>query len=263
MYNHIKLLIALCLLFGFIVNTHSQSQRVVADKIVAIVDDEAILQSAIDDSLKDSRQRGVQQDKCELIRRLIISKLLAFEAIKDTLPPVDENEEEDPYMRLRNKSPRARTAEEMRQKILDGIAISSDEVKQYYNKLPKAGLPKFETQYELSQIIVYPKPSKESEQRLIIEMNNYRSQIESKKVSFNDLSKKVSEYTGSEEIEFHRYTRSWDSAFVTAAFRLKEGEISAPIRSNQVIILSCVYAAQETLQQSDISFGQCLYRMKI
>ncbi|HEX2627699.1 MAG TPA: peptidylprolyl isomerase [Chitinophagaceae bacterium] len=233
MHISIKPLTALCLLLGFVVNAHAQTPRVAADKVIAVVDDEAIFQSTLDKAMEETQQRGVKRDRCELIRELIVSKLLLFEAIKDTTidrNKIPEEDTEDETQSSRKVSSFG-TAEGMRQKILGSIGISSSEVKMYYDKLPKASLSKIETQYEICQIIVYPKPSKEAEQSVIKEMNDYKAQVESKKISFTDLAKKVNQSTGNEEFDVQRYDAKWDSAFARTVYLLEPGEISKPMRS--------------------------------
>jgi peptidyl-prolyl cis-trans isomerase SurA len=66
-------------------------------------------------------------------------------------------------------------------------------------------------------------------------MNNYKKQLESKVISFEELAKKVSEDPGSKDrggnYQINRNEKSWDPIFMSTAFRLKEGEISAPVKS--------------------------------
>ena len=73
------------------------------------------------------------------------------------------------------------------------------------------------------------------EEYIISEMNNYKRQVESKLTSFAQLAVKVSEDPGSKErgglYELNRNERTWDPVFLSTAFRLKEGEISAPVKS--------------------------------
>jgi len=66
-------------------------------------------------------------------------------------------------------------------------------------------------------------------------MNNYKKQIESKITTFDKLAKQVSEDPGSKDrggqYQINRNEKSWDLVFMSTAFRLKEGEISAPVKS--------------------------------
>ena len=53
--------------------------------------------------------------------------------------------------------------------------------------------------------------------------------------TFDDLAKQVSEDPGSKErggqYQINRNEKSWDPIFMSTAFRLKDGEISAPVKS--------------------------------
>ena len=88
---------------------------------------------------------------------------------------------------------------------------------------------------EIGQIIVYPKAAREIEQYIVGEMNNYKKQIESKVVTFDQLAKRVTEDPGSKErggqYQINRTEKTWDPIFLSTAFRLKEGEISSPVKS--------------------------------
>jgi peptidyl-prolyl cis-trans isomerase SurA len=66
-------------------------------------------------------------------------------------------------------------------------------------------------------------------------MNSYKKQIESKVTTFDKLAKSVSEDPGSKDrggqYQINRNEKTWDPIFMSTAFRLKEGEISAPVKS--------------------------------
>lgn len=102
-------------------------------------------------------------------------------------------------------------------------------------KYPKDSLPFYESELEIGQIISYPKASRELEQYIAGEMNNYKKQIEMKVTTFEQLAKKVSEDPGSRDrggqYQINRAEKTWDPVFMSTAFRLKEGEISSPVKS--------------------------------
>jgi len=71
-------------------------------------------------------------------------------------------------------------AASMQRKIVENVRITPVEVKAWFEKIPKDSLPFYESELEIGQIILYPKASRDLEQYIIGEMNNYRRQIELK-----------------------------------------------------------------------------------
>ena len=123
----------------------------------------------------------------------------------------------------------------MQQKIVGGVKITPSEVKTFFDRIPKDSLPFFESELEVGQIILFPKASRDLEQYIISEMNNYKRQIETKVASFEQLAQRYSEDPGSKErggqYEFTRGDKTIDPTFLSAAFRLKDGEMSPVVKS--------------------------------
>jgi peptidyl-prolyl cis-trans isomerase SurA len=68
-------------------------------------------------------------------------------------------------------------------------------------------------------------------------MNNYKKQIETKLATCEQLAQRYSQDPGSKErggaYQINRNEKTWDPVFLSTAFRLKEGEISAPVKSDK------------------------------
>jgi peptidyl-prolyl cis-trans isomerase SurA len=126
-------------------------------------------------------------------------------------------------------------AEAMQRKIMDGVKITPTEVRAYFERIPKDSLPFYESEYEIGQIVVYPKASRDMEKYVIDELNNYKRQVETKLTTFDQLAKRFSEDPGSKErggqYQINRNEKSWDPAFMAGAFRLKNGEVSPVIKT--------------------------------
>jgi peptidyl-prolyl cis-trans isomerase SurA len=243
----------------------TQSKKVVADKIAAIVGDRIILQSDIKNSLADiARQGGTipENGECVLMDQAILSKVLMLQAEKDSLPVTDEEVEADLDNRIRQyinqlgsqqaledvagktiyqikddareSVKEQKLAQAMQRKIVDNVRITPVEVKAFYDKIPKDSLPFYESELEVCQIVIYPKASRDIEVYIVGEMNNYKKQIESKLTTFDQLAKAVSEDPGSKDrggqYQINRNEKTWDPVFMSTAFRLKEGEISSPVK---------------------------------
>jgi peptidyl-prolyl cis-trans isomerase SurA len=261
-----KVLAASILFLVLSASVMAQPQKVVADKIVGVVADKIILQSDIFNAIDDIKRRGgtVPDDAaCLVLEQALISKILMLQAEKDSLPVTEEEVEAELENRIRyfinqvgteealvemagksiyqikedaRESVReSKLAEAMQRKIVENVRITPNEVKAFYEKIPRDSLPFFESELEICQIVIYPKASRDLEQYIIGEMNNYRKQVESKIATFDQLAKKHSEDPGSKErgglYEIKRGDKSWDPVFMSTAFRLKEGEISAPVKS--------------------------------
>ena len=69
----------------------------------------------------------------------------------------------------------------MRNKIVEGIKITPNEVKIYFDKIPTDSLVFYESEVEVGQIIIYPKASREAEEYCIEQLAEYKKQIESGK----------------------------------------------------------------------------------
>ena len=261
-----RILTACFLLFGFTTMAQSTAKKIIADKIAAIVGDRIILQSDIKNSIADiARQGGNVPDnaQCMLMEQAIVSKVLMLQAEKDSLPVTDDEVEAELDQKIRyyvsqlgsvqaledmagktvyqikddarESVKEQKLAAAMQQKIVGSVRITPNEVKTFFDKIPKDSLPFYESELEVGQIMIFPKASRELEQYIMGEMNNYKKQIESKLTTFDQLARKVSEDPGSKDrggqYEINRNEKSWDPVFMSTAFRLKEGEISAPVKS--------------------------------
>lgn len=261
-----RILTACFLLLGLTMLAQSQPKKVVADKIAAVVGDRIILQSDIINSILDIQRQGgtiPENAECLLMEQAIVSKVLMLQAEKDSLPVTDDEVEAELDQKIRyyiNQLGSKEALEEMagksvyqikddaresvkeqklsgamQKKIVDNVRITPNEVKAFFDKIPTDSLPFYESELEICQILIYPKASRDLEQYIIGEMNNYKKQIETKITTFDALAKKVSEDPGSKDrggqYEINRNEKTWDPIFMSTAFRLKEGEISAPVKS--------------------------------
>ncbi len=252
------------LLFTFYFS-QAQSQKIVADKILGVVGDRIILQSDIKNAVADMSRQGAEvpeNAECMVLEQALVSKVLMLQAEKDSLVVTEEEIEAELDQRIRyfisaygsqevlesvagktiyqiKDDARAsvkerKLAEAMQRKIVDGVRITPTEVKAYFDKIPKDSLPFYETELEIGQIVVYPKASRDMEKYVIDELSNYKRQVEMKMATFDQLARRYTEDPGSKDrggqYQINRNEKMWDPAFLNGAFRLKEGEISQPIK---------------------------------
>ncbi|HEY8970946.1 MAG TPA: peptidylprolyl isomerase, partial [Puia sp.] len=244
-------------------------QKVTADKIVGIVGDKIILKSELAIAIQDmQRNSGTTElkgvDECSILDGMLIQKALVLQAEKDSLPVSDEEVEAEVEQRIRyfinlyggkdafeqiaqrtvyqakqdfmGPIREQRLAQAMRQKIVADVTITPQEVKEYFEKIKKGNLRFYESEMQLDQIVLYPKPSRDIEKLTIDELNEYKRQVESGQKKFESLVQLYSQDPGSKdhggEIQLSRAdSKMWDPVFFSTAFRLKEGQISPVIKS--------------------------------
>lgn len=263
------LLLAGCL--GATAMVSAQTKKVVADKIVGQVGDKIILRSDIQNAILDMKRQAQGQEnvilpsECQVMEGQLIRKALVLQAQKDSLHVSEEEIDAALDNKIRqfiasygskdvleeiagktvyqikedNKETfrEQKLSEQMQGKIVDAIKITPTEVKTYYNKIPKDSLPFYESEIEVSQIVIHPKANKDVEEYVSKQLYDYKRQAEtggSKK--FDQLAKLYSEDPAVKEnggqYSLNRGDKnSWDPAFLSAAFRLKEGQISPVIKS--------------------------------
>ena len=166
-----RLLLTGCLICSVLLSLAQPQQKVLADKIVAVVGDKIILKSDIDNSLADMMRQGVElppNAKCLTLEQMMGVKALVLQAEKDSLPVSDEEVETDIENRIRyfinaygSKDELERVAGKsvyqlkedmrgpikdqkmattMRDKVVSGIKITPNEVKAYFDKIPADSL---------------------------------------------------------------------------------------------------------------------------
>ncbi|MFN5423582.1 MAG: peptidylprolyl isomerase [bacterium] len=251
---------------AFVNAASAQSARVLADKIIAIVGDKIVLKSDIINYMDDMKRQGnelPENAQCILLEKMMQDKALILQAEKDSLPVSDDEVESELDQRIRyfimqyggkeafeqiagrtiyqvkddfRKSIKdGRLAKSMRDKIVEYVKITPNEVRDYFNKIPKDSLPFYETELVIGQLVIYPKAGRELEKFVQDELSDYKRQVESGQKSFETMARLYSEDPGSKQgggrLEINKTQKDWDPDFKNAAFRLKEGQISPVIKS--------------------------------
>lgn len=159
------------------------------DKVVALVGNEIIQLSSIEQEVQMQMMQGVVSDKnirCKLLENLMISKLMLNQARIDSLPANTESidlEVENHLQQIKTRLGGEKATEEyfhkplfkikqelieakkeetlvsaMQSKIIQGLTeLTPSEIEKYYEKVPKDSLPIISTQYQIRQIVLYPK----------------------------------------------------------------------------------------------------------
>jgi peptidyl-prolyl cis-trans isomerase SurA len=245
---------------------NSQPKVVIADKILAVVGDKIILKSDIDNSIIDMERQKIEipaNARCMMLEQAMGVKALVLQAEKDSLPVTDEEVEtiidnkirqfigqfgsKDELEKVAGKTiyqlkedfrepiRDQELAKAMRNKVVENVRITPKEVNEYFNKIPKDSLFLYESEVEISQIIAYPKASREAEEYTIQQLKEFKEQIESGKKDFPSLASIYTMDPGSKETggqyDVNRYSKDLDPVWLGKAFTLKPGQVSNPFKT--------------------------------
>jgi len=264
--NNIKNIFIIILLLGANL-LQAQEKRIKVDGIAAVVGNQIVLDSEVEQFKIQLKQQGLDvkdMNDCKILERLMQDKLLLLEAQKDTLVNVSEKEvnsmveQQIEYMKaqmggdidkvlefynkktlleLKNElaelDRNKKLSELMRQKVVKDVDVSPEEVKEFFDAIPKDKIPEIGTQVELYQIVIKPKPNKEAEQKVIDKLNEIKKKVEEGS-SFRAQAVLYSEDPGS-RASGGKYVINRKSAFVQefkdVAFSLEKGQVSAPFKT--------------------------------
>jgi peptidyl-prolyl cis-trans isomerase SurA len=245
----------------------SAYKKLKIDGVVAKVGDYIILDSDIDKKLLEiSSQGGSVKDitRCQLLGSLLEDKLYAHQAIQDSLKVTDsevksmmderlnymveqigsmdkvvkyykKNSEEEFRTYFFDVLKEQKLTSEMQKKIIDGVEITPEEVRDFFKKIPTADLPVFGAEMEVAQIVVTPKVSEAEKQKVIDKLNEFKKEIQEGGSSFATKAVLYSQDPGSRATGGY-YKMNKKTPFVKefkdVAFSLAEGEISAPFETD-------------------------------
>lgn len=238
--------------------------RPAADKVVAIIGNEIILQSDVELQLVQLQrtQDSLPPDaECSVLEQLLAQKALVLQAQLDSLPVSDDDVESTLEQRIRYFEAQygsqakmeqvlgmsiyqikdqfrpgikeSMLAQAEQQKIFNDVKITPTEVEQFYKSIPADSLPYLESQVEVGQIVINPKPSPDIVQLTISQLNEFRNEVLKEHKSFEVLANLYSNdrATAGSILTVDRTQHTFDPDFVAAAFRLKNGEISPVIHT--------------------------------
>ena len=249
--------------------SEAQVKKVLADNIIGAVGDKYILKSDVDNAIADYKRQAQGQENaviptpCQIIEGQLIRKALVLQSEKDSIVVTEEEVETAIDSRIRNFMQQfgskealeevagrsvfqlkedfrslikeQKLAEQMQEKIVDKIKITPNEVRTFYNKIPSDSLPLYESEVQIAEVIMHPKANRDIEEYVIKQLMDYRRQVEAGINKFDQLVKLYSEDPAAKEnlglYNLNRNEKTWDPAFMSGAFRLKEGQISAPVKS--------------------------------
>ena len=248
-------------------STLSSQQKIKIDGLAAVVGDFIILDSDIDKTLIDLQSQGVATDnldKCSLLGKLMEDKLYAHHAEQDSLEIdnqqifnyVDQTidyfvsqlgdidkvlefykkEDEQTFRQeLFEINKVNQLSQKMQSKIVDEIEITPEEVKQFFNNIPRYDLPIFGAELEISQIVVKPEVSEVEKKKVIDRLESIRDDVVINGSSFATKAILYSQDPGSRstggKYTLNRNRPQMVKEFRDVAYRLKENEVSEPFET--------------------------------
>ncbi len=254
---------------GLYAQDESQFIRQKIDGVAAVVGDFIILDSDIDKTLIDLESQGVnvdQFDKCSLLGKLMEDKLYAHHAEQDSLDVDNEqiysyvdqtidyfmnqlgNMEKvlEFYKKKDEQSFRQelfeinrinQLSETMQTSIIDEIEITPEEVRVFFENIPRYDLPIFGAELEISQIVVKPEVSQDDKNKIILRLESIKNDVVVNGSSFATKAILYSQDPGSRSTG-GKYTlnrgrkNQMVKEFEDVAYRLNEGEISEPFETD-------------------------------
>lgn len=244
-------------LFLFISAAGAQERTL--DKIAGVVGASIILKSDIELSYANYLAQGNPPNdaiKCQILQGLVSQKILAQQAIIDSIDVTDEDVDNEVDRRMRSMMERAggqdkleqflgrsviqykdeirpdiregMVADKMKQKITDKVNVTPQDVEAYFNKIPKDSLPTFNKEVEVGEIVFQPKLNKDEKEYYRQKAEDLRTRVKNGE-DFGTLARLYSQDPGSAndggDLGFADRT-SYVKDFAAWAFKLKAGEIS-------------------------------------
>lgn len=249
---------------GFL--SFSQQSAYILDKVVAQVGSEVILWSDVEEYYayqKANYGKMPEDARCSILDNLMLKALLVSEAKQDTLIIVADGEVEENLGRrideilfmmngdvsffqeyygktinevkndMRDDLRNQLLSERMQGKVMRDIKITPAEVKTFFETIPKDSLPYFQSEVEISEIVVRPQINDEERKNAIAKLEDIKARYD-KGEDFALLAKQYSEDPGSARVNGDlgwQKRGAFVQEFEEAAYKLDIGEISPIVES--------------------------------
>ncbi|NNC94606.1 MAG: peptidylprolyl isomerase [Chitinophagales bacterium] len=254
-----KYLFTLVLSILFLFSIKAQ-EEILLDKIVAIVGNEIVLHSDVEIQYQQYLSQatpGVNITKCSVFDQLVLEKLFISEAKSDSVFISDDEVETELDRRIRYFSSMFGTkekleqyygktilelkedfrkdiynqllADNMQRSVFASVNITPAEVRKFYKSIPEDSLPYFNAEVQLGQVVIKPKISRLQKDYALQKLQEIRAKIIDEDKDFGMTAYFESEDIGSaNQYGDLGYVERGEmvTEFESAAFRMKEGEIS-------------------------------------
>ena len=251
-------------------NNTINNNRNKIDGVAAVVGDFLVLDSDIEKQFNQLKASGISTDDmttCQVFGKLLEDKLYQHQAIQDSITVnsleiqsfVDQqidafaeqigsmeklinyynkNSEQELRNEMFELNKSSELAKKMQEKIIDETEVTPEEVRQFFNSIPKNDRPFFGTELKVAQIVVIPKTTEEEKKKVIDRLKEFKADVEDNGANFttkvvlysDDLASRRS--GGKLTLNRKKQRGQFDRNFVETVFSLREGEISDPFESD-------------------------------
>lgn len=235
------------------------------DKIIAQVGAEIVLLSDVETEFQYYKAQNTTVDpnaKCMILEQILAQKLLIDQAKLDSIEVPEDQVENQLDLRMegvlkkmggdevlfqqyygksvsemkniyRDDIHNSIMAEMMQDKLMQDINITPTEVYDFFNNIPADSLPYFNSEVEISQILLAPQVNETEKSKAFEKIKNIKTQLENGE-PFENLAKKYSDDpgSGSKGGDLGWVKRgTFVPKFEAAAYTLKKNEISDIVES--------------------------------
>jgi len=241
--------------------TAQNRQPQVIDKVAAVVGQNIILQSEIENQYMQYRLNGMTESpqamRCQILEDLLLQKLMLNQAEMDSITVTDEQVEAEMNQRIRYFVSRMGSQEKLEEyfnktiseikdevrrsvkdnqlqqrvqaSIMEGIEVTPKEVQAFYRSIPVDSIPMVDEEFEIAQIVKRPPVSLDEKLQVKDRLYQIRKRILEGESSFATMAVLYSEDPGSArqggELGFAG-KGVYATEFENVAFNLRDGEIS-------------------------------------
>ena len=251
-------------------NNTINNNRNKIDGVAAVVGDFLVLDSDIEKQFNQLKASGISTDDmttCQVFGKLLEDKLYQHHAIQDSITVntleiqsfVDQqidafaeqigsmeklinyynkNSEQELRNEMFELNKSSELAKKMQEKIIDETEVTPEEVRQFFNSIPKDDRPFFGTELKVAQIVVIPETTEEEKKKVIDRLKEFKADVEDNGANFTTKVVLYSDDTvsrrsgGKLTLNRKKQRGQFDRNFVETVFSLREGEISDPFESD-------------------------------
>lgn len=255
----------LLLLGGLLWSVQAKAQLKLIDEIVAVVGSEIVLWSDIQLQKNQIKAQGFKGEvsDCMVLEEVLFEKILLNQAKVDSVEVSEDmvNSElnkrldvfvkqigsvealEDYYGKsmseIREEFFEALQdqllVQRMEQEVSSDLNVTPSDVQEFFNAIPKDSLPFINASVEMAMIAKFPEASLEEVEKIRNRLRGFKESVEKGQDDFETLAALYSQDPGSASRGGSLGLKprgTWVPEFDAVAFGLKEGEVSAPFKTD-------------------------------